>query len=724
MSATKNGTALWERLTKRADATRVAGDGRLDVWDAVSQKFDVAEYRPKLAADIEIREFKLKWGNDYVMFANPRHLVHYRFGPEDAELVKLMDGTRTVKEIVIDRFKETGDLELSSVVDMVETLREEDFFEDRYVDVNAAVRRAMKPTSTAATKVLQFARSRRVEWTRADRFVRTLYDGGLKHVFTRPFLIVSLALVLAGLAGFFSIVRSQRFGLAGESLAIGFVILLFLDYFSVFLHELGHALVLIRNKRKVKSAGFEIYFLSPAFFIESSESLMIDRRQSMLMSFAGPYTQLIVGGVCSLVAWAFPEWIFSPTLYKAAVINYFMVFMNLLPMLELDGYFLLSDAIQVPDLRPRSLAFIRHDFWHKLRNRERFSKAEIGLALYGGLGVLFTGSFLISGTFYWRTVFADLARRLWLGGVFTRAFLIVLVAFLASPLIRGAINLARAVVRLGALLVRRLKFRLEQSWRVEAAQLIDALPLFDDLPVEVLNDLAGRVRLRAFAPGQSIVRQGDRASAFFVVRRGRLEVVEENPETGVERTIRVLDRGEAFGELGLKQGSRRSATVRAVGDSEVFEIDKSTFDRLLVDTARLPDFAPTVQAFQELKEMKCFSHLEPDELGELLEHGEWVKVKPGEYLIEQGEIGDSFYAIGSGQADVFEDGDLKTTLGPGAFFGEIALLLSVPRTATVVAKTPMRVFKLDREGFDRLVRDSFKRGTLNPTRALDRTAAH
>jgi CRP-like cAMP-binding protein len=200
--------------------------------------------------------------------------------------------------------------------------------------------------------------------------------------------------------------------------------------------------------------------------------------------------------------------------------------------------------------------------------------------------------------------------------------------------------------------------------------------------------------------------------------------VEENPQTGVERTLSVLGRGEAFGELGLKEGARRSATVRAMEGSEVFEVDKSTFDRLLADTARLPTFAPTVQALQELKEMKSFSHLEPDELGELLEHGEWAKVKPGEYLIEQGEIGDSFFTIGSGQADVFEDGDLKATLGPGAYFGEIALLLSVPRTATVVAKTPMRVFKLDRDGFDRLVRDAFKRGTMNPTRLLDRTAAH
>ena len=66
-------------------------------------------------------------------------------------------------------------------------------------------------------------------------------------------------------------------------------------------------------------------------------------------------------------------------LYKFSVLNYVVIFLNLVPMLELDGYFILSDLIQVPDLRPRALSFIRHDMWHKLRKRERFSRTEAGL---------------------------------------------------------------------------------------------------------------------------------------------------------------------------------------------------------------------------------------------------------------------------------------------------------------------------------------------------------
>ena len=45
-----------------------------------------------------------------------------------------------------------------------------------------------------------------------------------------------------------------------------------------------------------------------------------------------------------------------------------MIFLNLIPLLELDGYWILSETlVQVKDLRPRSMEFVQHDLWHKVR---------------------------------------------------------------------------------------------------------------------------------------------------------------------------------------------------------------------------------------------------------------------------------------------------------------------------------------------------------------------
>jgi CRP-like cAMP-binding protein len=161
-----------------------------------------------------------------------------------------------------------------------------------------------------------------------------------------------------------------------------------------------------------------------------------------------------------------------------------------------------------------------------------------------------------------------------------------------------------------------------------------------------------------------------------------------------------------------------------VGNVEVFEIGKGAFGQLLSGVLRAPTFAPTMQKVAELGRMSCFAHLETDELAELVERGDWVNVKPGDTVVEQGAPGDAFYAISAGQVQVSRNGATIRTLGPGSFFGEIALLLEIPRTATVRAITPVRAFRLGREGFDKLIRDSFRGGTLNPVIALDRVEEH
>jgi CRP-like cAMP-binding protein/Zn-dependent protease len=694
------------------EANGEVGTNGADVWERIAHLVDASELRPKLADDIEIRVFEQRWGEGYVMIANPRDLLHYRLAASDLPLLHMMDGTRTVKEIVIERFEESGEIELTAVIDLVRSLYRGNFLERRFVDVPSMVTRAMDPVTERRRKAREFGRTLSIEWEGAHRLVRWLYDHGLKWVFTPAVLVLLIVTSVIGLGFFVNLVRDQQFAIAGRSLAIGFIVLIVLDYVMVFCHELGHALVIVHNGRRIRSAGFQIYFGSPAFFVESSDGLMMDRRQQIVESFAGPFAQLVLAGIASIIAASFPGWILSETMYKFAVLNYLVVIMNLIPLLELDGYYILADLIEIPDLRERSLVFMRRDLFHKLRTRERFSKRDAGLALYGVLGIAFTIFSLFTAYYYWRTVFGDLVSRLWAQGAATRVLLLILAVFIAGPLLRGLIKLLRAIGREVRAVWRRIEFKLETGWRVEASELIDALPMFEDIPVDALNEIAGRVRLRGLGDGQPVFRQGEQPDAFYVVRSGVLEVVEEDSESGGERRLRDLGRGESFGELGLVTAAPRAATVRAIGSAEVFEVGKGAFDHLLADKLHLPDFEPTLQQVAELRGLHCFAGLSTAQLWELLERGGWVSFAPGERIMREGDFGDSFYAISSGQVDIVKDERLVTTIGRGSYFGEVALLMEVPRTATVIARTPVRAFRLDREGFDRLVGDAFRRGTL------------
>lgn len=723
MSAASPGSSpggVWADLERRARVPAPEGDG---LWEALRREADPTAFRPRLAGDVEIREFQLRWGNDYAIIANPRDLLHYRLDPKELELVRLMDGTRTVKELVVERFRASGDLELAAVADLVRQLHEGGFLDQPYVDVAGAVTRALQPGGFQR-RMGRFLRTLSIEWAGAHGLVRWLYDHGLR-IFFRPAAVVGGGLVsVAGIVAFVMLVRSGRIPLHGDSLAVEALIILALNYVLTFLHELGHALVIVHHGRKVKSAGFMVYFGSPAFFVDASDALMLDRRARITQAFAGPFAEAVVAGIAAMIALAFPDTLASSILYKFAVLNYFVLFLNLVPLLELDGYFILSDVIQVPELRPLSLSFLRHDLWRKVINRERWAAREVGLFLYGVLGTLFALFSFYTGYFFWRSVFGSLISRMWNGGPVTRLLLFVLALLVAGPLVRGAIELLRTLTDRVRTQWRRLRFRLQQRWRIEAAELIEELPLFGGIPVETLNELAGRIRLRAYDAGVPVVRQGERAEAFYVVRRGALAVVEEDPAAGSERVLRTLGRGDAFGEMGLLDAAPRAATVRTVTATEVFEVDKGTFDQLLADMATAPDLAPTIASAAELASLPSFSHLQPDELGELLEHGQWVNLAPGSAVVTQGERGEHFFAIRSGQVEVREDGRAVGTLGPGDYFGEIALLLDVPRMATVVARTPVRAFRLHRRGFDHLVRDAFRRGSLRPHAVVARTGLH
>jgi CRP/FNR family cyclic AMP-dependent transcriptional regulator len=94
-----------------------------------------------------------------------------------------------------------------------------------------------------------------------------------------------------------------------------------------------------------------------------------------------------------------------------------------------------------------------------------------------------------------------------------------------------------------------------------------------------------------------------------------------------------------------------------------------------------------------------FEGLSRNELLEIAKVTEDLEVEAGKALTREGQSGSEFFVIVDGEVSVTKDGQEIRTLGPGDFFGEIALLEDTPRTATVTAKTPLRFFVLTRQAF-------------------------
>ena len=98
-----------------------------------------------------------------------------------------------------------------------------------------------------------------------------------------------------------------------------------------------------------------------------------------------------------------------------------------------------------------------------------------------------------------------------------------------------------------------------------------------------------------------------------------------------------------------------------------------------------------------------FADLPAAELDELAAALNEVEIEAGASVVTLDDYGTAIYLIEEGEADALgDDGETMQGLGPGDTFGEIALVLTGQRTATVVARTPMRLLSLSGQDFDRI----------------------
>ena len=106
----------------------------------------------------------------------------------------------------------------------------------------------------------------------------------------------------------------------------------------------------------------------------------------------------------------------------------------------------------------------------------------------------------------------------------------------------------------------------------------------------------------------------------------------------------------------------------------------------------------------QLKDVPCFGTLSKRELSGVSQQVDDIDVADGKTLSREGDIGHEFFVIAAGTAEVKRGGTRVAELGPGDFFGEMALLDADRRNATVTATSPMSLIVMTRASFRSLDR--------------------
>jgi ATP-binding cassette subfamily B protein len=110
----------------------------------------------------------------------------------------------------------------------------------------------------------------------------------------------------------------------------------------------------------------------------------------------------------------------------------------------------------------------------------------------------------------------------------------------------------------------------------------------------------------------------------------------------------------------------------------------------------------------EFSRIALLASLPGDRLGDLASRMKRENVQPGKTVVIEGEPGERFYVVLSGMLEVTQAGrGQRTILKPGDYFGEVALAMDIPRTASVRAITPSTVASCDKATFDEFIRPVF-----------------
>ncbi|XP_055376754.1 cAMP-dependent protein kinase type I regulatory subunit-like [Condylostylus longicornis] len=200
--------------------------------------------------------------------------------------------------------------------------------------------------------------------------------------------------------------------------------------------------------------------------------------------------------------------------------------------------------------------------------------------------------------------------------------------------------------------------------------------------------------------GETIMQQGDEGDNFYVIDHGEVDVY-------VNDTLVVsLKDNASFGELALIYGTPRAATVKAKTDCKLWGIDRDSYRRILMGST-----IRKRKLYEEfLSRVSILKSLDDWERLTIADALEACQFDDGHIIVKQGEPGDDFYIILEGTAIVSQKKNDNNDeiaevgrLGPGDYFGEIALLLDRPRAATVIAKDHLKCVKLDRARFERVL---------------------
>lgn len=610
------------------------------------------QIRPCLLPSAEIR--RRSDGTEGIYDAQTGH--SFETAPEQANLVQLFDGKRSLLEISAEYMTRYGFVPFAAIDDLVWGLADANLLVDPPENLERTSMRSswvelITPTPRARWKVL---------WPTAFRALELLLWPALAiyvALTVRPTTLgpIDVALFYPGLV--LALVLRDRFKGAVCAL-LGFP----------------------PKSSQLKSVLGLLYYWAP----DDEVVVLMDKRARVLAHLGA-----LLGGVIAL-AIASP-W---PGVWAGASI---ILVMDLCPLLQSSASSILFTLTRQANLREHLRLYVGIPLMRDLLtfNVPKSDRALFTAGLYASawMALLF---FVILGLGLSTGV-----RLIELGGkesgpmqVLTGIGAMGLFAICPLPILLGVTQLIESAFT--ALWPRDTGGR-HASGAAELSA-FRSIPLFSKLADADLAAIAVQSREVTYGAGELIVEEGSAGDTFYSIRSGSV-LVARGGSRDRARVVARLGAGDCFGETAMLKDGVRTASVRAATRTVLIELASEAFEKMVATVGGV-DFAAVLRAANAIGKSKLFKELPAERLSSLASRFVPRSVPAGTDVVKFGDEGHEFFLIARGQVEVLSgEGKLLVKLGDGDHFGEIALLRSVPRTATVRTTSDTLMLVLGRDVF-------------------------
>lgn len=194
-----------------------------------------------------------------------------------------------------------------------------------------------------------------------------------------------------------------------------------------------------------------------------------------------------------------------------------------------------------------------------------------------------------------------------------------------------------------------------------------------------------------------VLTQGSIGVFFYIIKDGELEVSIDS------KVIKVLKKGDSFGELALLHNSVRTSTVISKTDCLCWCLDRRKFRRV-IDHINSKNFIETKKF---IKSIPVLSNLPSDLISILCSNLLKVYYDAGAYIIREGDTAKCMYIIKEGEVEVKKNGNLVRVLRKNDYFGDHSILLNSNRTMDVISKSKSVIYCITLETLIRMLGDHY-----------------